>query len=151
MTPSKPRRRTPPLRGLEPPGPGADDVQPETVDKATRKEAGGRASGSRLESLKGEWAFARLKKGHAARGRLISVRWLPNRTGPAKVGLVVSKKVGKAVVRNKIRRRMREILRHMLLPPCDLMVVAQPEAATASYAELYRDLAFTLKKSGLIQ
>ncbi|WP_245969499.1 ribonuclease P protein component [Calidithermus roseus] len=120
-------------------------MQPEMVNKAAR------ASGSRLESLKGEWAFARLKKGRAARGRLVSVRWLPNRTGPVKVGLVVSKKVGKAVVRNKIRRRMREILRHMLLPPCDLMVVAQPEAATAGYAELYRDLAFTLKKSGLIQ
>ncbi|WP_018465175.1 ribonuclease P protein component [Calidithermus timidus] len=121
------------------------------MNKAVRKEEGRDPSGSRLESLKGEWAFARLKKGRAARGRLVSVRWLPNRTGPVKVGLVVSKKVGKAVLRNKIRRRMREILRHMLLPPCDLMVVAQPEAATAGYAELYRDLAFTLKKSGLIQ
>lgn len=151
MEAPKPRRRSPspaPERGLESEVSGGRAVGLEAVDKAARRRIRGT---SRLESLKGEWAFARLKKGRAARGRLVSVRWLPNHTGPVRVGLVVSKKVGKAVVRNKIRRRMREILRHMLLPPCDLMVVAQPEAATAGYAELYRDLAFTLKKSGLIQ
>jgi ribonuclease P protein component len=137
MEPPKPRRRSP---SPAPEVSRAPAAQPVAIDKAAR-----------LESLKGEWAFARLKKGRAARGRLVSVRWLPKRSGPVRVGLVVSKKVGKAVVRNKIRRRMREILRHMLLPSCDLMVVAQPEAATAGYAELYRDLAFTLKKSGLIQ
>lgn len=144
MGPLKPRPVLSAERGLEP---GASRLG--RTEEAARPEA--RDGGPRLESLKGERAFARLKKGRAARGRLVSVRWLPNRTGPVRAGLVVSKKVGKAVVRNRIRRRMREILRHMLLPPCDLMVVAQPEAATASYAELYRDLAFTLKKSGLIQ
>jgi ribonuclease P protein component len=149
MEPPKPRRSPSPEQGLEPEGSGAGAVRLEAVDKAARQEIGD--SASRLESLKGEWAFARLRKGRTARGRLVSVRWLPNQTGPVRVGLVVSKKVGKSVVRNKIRRRMREILRRMLLPPCDLMVVAQPEAATAGYAELYRDLAFTLKKSGLIQ
>lgn len=68
-----------------------------------------------------------------------------------RVGIVVSKKVGKAVVRNKVRRRLREILRRMHLPSCELVVVAQPEAAGASFAELLRDLTQALKKAGLVQ
>lgn len=146
MDPLKPRRRVPRPEPARSEGGVLPLEAPPKPAPQPRLEAG-----PRLESLKGEWAFARLKKGRAARGRFVAVRWLPSRAGPARAGLVVSKKVGKAVVRNKIRRRLREILRRMLLPPCDLMVVAQPEAATASYAELHRDLAFTLKKSGLIQ
>ncbi|HEU4740015.1 MAG TPA: ribonuclease P protein component [Meiothermus sp.] len=78
---------------------------------------------------------------------------LPGRHAPHEVraGIVVSKKVGKAVVRNKVRRRLREILRRMHLPPCELVVVAQPEAASASFAELFRDLTQALKKAGLVQ
>lgn len=72
-------------------------------------------------------------------------------THEVRVGIVVSKKVGKAVVRNKVRRRLREILRRTHLPPCELVVVAQPEAANASYAELLRDLTQALKKAGLVQ
>lgn len=68
-----------------------------------------------------------------------------------RVGIVVSKKVGKAVVHNKVRRRLREILRRMHLPSCELVVVAQPEAAGASFAELLRDLTQALKKAGLVQ
>jgi ribonuclease P protein component len=39
----------------------------------------------------------------------------------------------------------------MHLPPCELVVVAQPEAASASFAELFRDLTQALKKAGLVQ
>ncbi|MER3481482.1 MAG: ribonuclease P protein component [Meiothermus sp.] len=114
-----------------------------------------------LRSLRGDRAFQRLRKGRPGRGRLVAVRWMPpsparhrpERPGEAevRVGIVVSKKVGKAVVRNKVRRRLREILRRMHLPPCELVVVAQPEAAGASFAELLRDLTQALKKAGLVQ
>ncbi len=67
------------------------------------------------------------------------------------MGIVVSKKVGNAVVRNRVRRRLREILRRMHLPPCDLMVVARPEAAAADFHELARDLMRALDKSGLLR
>lgn len=105
-----------------------------------------------LVSLKGDRAFQRLRKGKPGRSRLVNVRWLPLRAAKhVQVGLVVSKKVGKAVVRNKVRRRLREILRRMHLPPCELVVVAQPDAAGAEYAELWKDLSYALMKSGLIQ
>ncbi|APD09870.1 hypothetical protein YIM73518_04400 [Thermus brockianus] len=77
------------------------------------------------------------------------MKWLP--APELRVGIVVSKKVGKAVVRNKVKRRLREILRRLHLPKAHLLVVASPEAREASYVELFQDVARALKKSGLIQ
>ncbi len=107
------------------------------------------APGGKLVSLKGDRDFARLRKGKAGRGRYVSVKWLP--ASELRVGIVVSKKVGKAVVRNKVKRRLREILRRLHLPKAHLLVVASPEAREASYAELFQDLVRALRKSGLIQ
>lgn len=56
-----------------------------------------------------------------------------------RVGFVVSKAVGGAVVRNRVKRRLREILRGRLalLPLGSLTVVrAQPQTSTATYADL---------------
>lgn len=82
------------------------------------------------------------------------MRYLPNPDGVVRVGVVVSKKVGKAVTRNRIRRRLREALREVLRaqPPrrgFDLVVIARPVAAEASYGELKRGLEQALKKAGL--
>ena len=62
---------------------------------------------------------------------------------PPRVGFVVSKAVGKAVVRNKVRRRLRSIARGYLpsLPGGSLLVVrAHPQAATARQADLAAEL-----------
>ncbi len=67
------------------------------------------------------------------------------------MGIVVSKKVGKAVVRNRVKRRLREILRRLHLPRAHLLLVATPEAREAGFAELFQDLTRVLKKSGLVQ
>jgi ribonuclease P protein component len=59
--------------------------------------------------------------------------------GPTKVGFVVSKAVGRAVVRNRVQRRLRHVMRSRLaaLEPGTLLVVrALPAAASASSAEL---------------
>lgn len=63
--------------------------------------------------------------------------------GPARVGFVVSKAVGTAVVRNRVKRRLRHLAReHVVsLPSSAVLVVrALPAAATASYPELRADL-----------
>jgi len=90
-----------------------------------------------------------LRKGRAGRGRFVSVKWLP--APETRVGIVVSKKVGKAVVRNKVKRRLREILRRLHLPKAHLLLVASPEAREADFAELFQDVVRALKKSGLVQ
>jgi len=62
---------------------------------------------------------------------------------PARVGFVVSKSVGTAVVRNRVRRRLRHLVRGYLgsLPGGSLLVLrAAPHAAAASQADLAADV-----------
>jgi ribonuclease P protein component len=68
---------------------------------------------------------------------------------PPRVGLVVGKAVGDAVVRNLVKRRLRHLMRERVdsLPPCALAVVrALPPAATASYDQLADDLDHALSR-----
>jgi ribonuclease P protein component len=69
-------------------------------------------------------------------------------TGP-RVGFVVSKAVGNAVVRNRVRRRLRHLVKsHLssLAPSAALVVRALPAAAGLSSAELGTELARCLKR-----
>jgi ribonuclease P protein component len=71
---------------------------------------------------------------------------------PPKVGFVVSKGVGSAVVRNLVKRRLRHVVRDFLtlLPPSsELVVRAQPVAATMTSAELRDQLARCLQRVGV--
>lgn len=138
--------------GQDPRLPG-QDAHPGRAQGAEAQAAEGplaaHAPGAPLKSLKGEGAFLRLRQGRAGRGRYVIVRWLP--ASELRVGIVVSKKVGKAVVRNRVKRRLREILRRLHLPRAHLLLVATPEAREAGFAELFQDLTRALKKSGLVQ
>ena len=60
---------------------------------------------------------------------------------------MVSRAVGNAVIRNRVRRRLRELVRREVLPGGSLVVIrALPAAAGASYEELRRDLARCLTR-----
>ncbi len=66
------------------------------------------------------------------------------------VGLTVSKKVGNAVMRNKIRRRLKAILQDLLDQP-DIShylvnIIARPDSVNASYTELKNDVNKVFKK-----
>lgn len=66
---------------------------------------------------------------------------LPNTLGLTRVGLTVSSKVGNAVVRVRIRRRLRELFRkrrHELPPGLDLVLIARGSAAAADYQKFSR-------------
>jgi len=83
------------------------------------------------------------------RGKLFSVHALPNGLSDPRLGLSVSKKVGPAVTRNTIRRRLKEIFRSSgggLPGDLDLVVSARPAAAEASYQELDDEFARSLSK-----
>jgi ribonuclease P protein component len=60
------------------------------------------------------------------------------RDGAARVGLTVSTKVGGAVIRNRVKRRLREAVRHELsgLPAVDLVLVARASSTTATVSQL---------------
>lgn len=92
---------------------------------------------------------------------VVSVATDPEQTRPSalstpqrpRAGFVVSKSVGNAVVRNRVKRRLRDIVRHELETPAlrDLpvlvMVRALPASADADHAALRRDLVGALAKA----
>ena len=93
-----------------------------------------------------------LRAGRRAGSRTLVLHALAGVSGqaaPARVGFVVSRSVGGAVVRNRVRRRLRHLVRERLveLPAASMVVVrANPAAAGASYAELRDDLARCLHR-----
>jgi ribonuclease P protein component len=81
---------------------------------------------------------------------LVTQWWTPDGDEPSRVGFVVSKAVGNAVVRNRVKRRLRHLVREHLegLPGSAVLVVrALPASAAASSAELGADLARCLTAS----
>ena len=71
-----------------------------------------------------------------------------------RLGLTVSTKVGHAVVRNRVRRRLREIYRlneDKLIRGVDVVVVARVRAANAPYARLERSFLKLADKLGLLR
>jgi ribonuclease P protein component len=67
------------------------------------------------------------------------------RTGEVRVAYAIGRQVGTAVVRNRLRRRLRAAVRELDrstggLPTGDYLVALRPEAASADYAGLHRDL-----------
>lgn len=71
---------------------------------------------------------------------------------PARVGFSVSKRVGGAVVRNRVKRRLREAVRVRLTsfhPGWDIVISARPAAANADYATLDAELGGLIERARL--
>lgn len=69
-----------------------------------------------------------------------------------RIGLSTPRTLGGAVQRNRVRRRLRELLRAQLGATgagWDLLVIARPEAGSATYAELGEALRSLLERSGI--
>ncbi len=91
-------------------------------------------------SLKLNHIFRRLyHSGNQAANRYLALYCRRNRTPGNRVGITAGKKLGKAVVRNRVRRRLREIYRiheGRFKPGYDLVVVARTAAVDTSFAQL---------------
>ena len=75
-----------------------------------------------------------------------------NRTNTNRVGITVGKKLGHAVVRNRVRRRIREVYRlneEKFQPGWDIVVVARSRAITADFATLTNGFLALAKKAGI--
>ena len=69
------------------------------------------------------------------------------------LGITVTKKLGKAVVRNRVRRLIRESYRlkeDSIDTGYYIVIVARGKAVGASFEQISRDMSFLLKKSGII-
>lgn len=92
--------------------------------------------------LRGEFERVR-KNGKSARGRVLAIYECPNGTPRRRLGIAVSKAVGNAVVRNRVKRLIREAFRTgraTLSAGVDILVVARAPASDATYAQIAREL-----------
>ena len=107
------------------------------------------------KSLKKSHIFRRLyRKGRSAANGYLVLYCRKNGTGENRVGLTVSSKLGCAVVRNRVRRRLREIYRlheGEFLPGYDMVVVARSRAVAAKYQKLQRAYLSLAQSLGLLR
>ena len=92
-------------------------------------------------------------KGRSAATPLVVLYCRKNGTARSRYGITVGSKIGKAVVRNRIRRRLREIYRlHEAALPAgwDIVAVARTRAVEASYAELEKYFLRAADRLGLM-
>ena len=105
-------------------------------------------------SLKLNHIFRRLCHTSGVADGLLVLYARKNRTDGNRVGITVSKKLGKAPVRNRTRRRIKEAYRiheGAFLPGYDIVVVARVRAAHSRYRELERSLLSLADKLGLLR
>jgi len=92
------------------------------------------------ERIRRKSDFATLyREGGRFRGRYFTLVFLRNEVGHPRLGVVASRKVGPAVVRNRVKRRFRELFRRnkaILEAPLDLIVIARPESGEAAWPDL---------------
>ncbi len=105
---------------------GAECLRPQTLPKGAR--------------LRRRSEFLQVQRcGHRVRGASLILLVQKNGGSLARLGITISKKVGGAVLRNRVKRHLRVVFRHLrhgLPSDSDFLFIAREEAACRSGAEL---------------
>ena len=107
----------------------------------------------RLLVLRKRAEFVRVQnKGKRYRGRNLLLMVHPNESDKSRVGLTVSRKVGNAVIRNRVRRRLRESIRvnpERFISGQDYVFIARARAATLGSYVLHKEVEWLLSQVSL--
>lgn len=100
--------------------------------------------------------FLRLKnEGNRVVSGCLILNWLPLAEGSkSKVGVIVTKRLGKAVVRNRARRLLLEAFRlsqNAIVQPVEAVLVARDQIKGLKLADVKRDLLLAFEKAGLLR
>jgi ribonuclease P protein component len=91
------------------------------------------------------------RRGRAFAHPLLALRLLPNQLPHSRYGFAVGKTVGKAVVRNQVKRRLREGVHTLPVQSgWDIVVIARSRAAAADFHALRRATARLLTRAGVL-
>ena len=104
-------------------------------------------------SLKLNHIFRRLYHSSGQADSYLVLYARKNRSDCNRVGITVSKKLGHAVVRNRTRRRLREIYRlneSALKPGYDIVIVARSRAVEAPFGKLTASFLRLADKAGIL-
>ena len=104
-------------------------------------------------SLKLNHIFQRLYHTKGAADGFLVLYARKNRAGCNRVGITVSKKLGKAHIRNRTRRRIREVYRlneEKFQPGWDIVVVARTKAVDAPFDKLTKSYLTLARKMNLL-
>ena len=108
----------------------------------------------RAVTLKENHEFRRLyQKGASAVSGPMVIYCRKNKLGHNRLGITVSVKLGGAVVRNRARRRLREVYRlneAMFKPGFDIVVVARHRCVTADFQKLTKAYLSLAQKAGIL-
>jgi len=92
------------------------------------------------------------RRGRAFSNNLLVLRSLASGLPHNRYGFVTSKRVGNAVARNRVRRRLKEALRPLDVEPgWDVVVSAKAPAAKADFHELKRAVVDLLARAGILK
>ena len=106
----------------------------------------------RPEIIRKKREFDRLfSQGYRSQSKNLRVLWC--RSPKRKVGFIVSKRLGIAVERNRMRRLLREAYRRNksgFSTQIELLVIARPEARGLEYSSVKRELLLLIRRAGLM-
>ena len=95
--------------------------------------------------------IAVLNEGKRVRHRLVALGVRANGLPGTRVGYAIGKRVGPAVVRNRTRRRLREIVRALpIAPGYDLVITGYAPSAEAPFGTLRDVLTSSAKRAGIL-
>lgn len=116
------------------------------------------AGGSRYSVMRREERLAKRREfetvyteGRSWANSLVVLRALPNSLGSNRYGFAVGKRLGGAVVRNRVKRRLREVVRHTTIKDgWDMVFIARQAAAEVDYHALRKATEELLARAQLL-
>ena len=102
--------------------------------------------------LRGDKKFDEIHQtGRSLADQFLVIRTLPNCRGNTRFGILISKRIGNSVTRNKLRRRLREILRqNKLCVGWDIVLIARKGIEKIDFTECKKSVNNLLQRSDLL-